>query len=85
MSYTYEYTEGLKQFGMVHLILRINNSDNNLPEINIPIILNEVEYKEEKLNQIANSIIESYNKPTPVEEPILVEETVPVEETLNNN
>jgi len=32
MSYAYEYTEGLKQFGMVHLIIKFTDYDNVLPD-----------------------------------------------------
>jgi hypothetical protein len=37
MSYAYEYTEGLKQFGMIHLVMKFTDSDNILPEMNINI------------------------------------------------
>ena len=82
MSYAYEYTEGLKQFGMVHLILKLTDSDNILPEVTIPVVLDESEYFEENISKIANTIIDSYTQSTPV-----IEEPLPVieEEITSNN
>lgn len=57
MSYAYQYTEGLKQFGMVHLILKLTDSDNILPEVNIPVVLDDSENNEENLNRIASELI----------------------------
>ena len=89
MSYAYEYTEGLKQFGMVHLILKLTDSDNILPEVTIPVVLDESEYFEENISKIANTIIDSYTQSTPViEEPLpVIEEPLPVieEEITSNN
>ncbi len=90
MSYAYEYTEGLKQFGMVHIMLKLIDSDNILPEINIPVILNNSEYSEENISKIANTIINSYNNSTSLtEEPITpTEELVPIieeEQVILNN
>ena len=87
MSYAYEYTEGLKQFGMVHLILKFTDSDNILPEITIPVVLDNSEYSGDKINIIANQIIDSFSSPLPVieeeEEPLPVVEVV--EEDTNNS
>jgi hypothetical protein len=69
MSYAYEYTEGLKQFGMVHLILKLTDSDNILPEVNIPVVLDDSEYHEENLARIANQLIQSN---TPVIEEVTI-------------
>ena len=87
MSYAYEYTEGLKQFGMVHLILKFNDSDNILPEITIPVVLDESEYSGDKIDIIANQIINSFSSPLPVieEEPLpVIEEEEKVEDGTNN-
>jgi hypothetical protein len=89
MSYAYQYAEGLKQFGMVHLILKLTDSDNILPEVNVPVVLDDSENNEVNLARIANELINSYIIPvsTPVEEsiPAPVEETSSVEETSTNN
>jgi hypothetical protein len=82
MSYAYQYTEGLKQFGMVHLILKLTDSDNILPEVIIPIILDDSENNEENLSRIVNQLINSYTTiiPEGIEDTALI-----LEETLTNN
>jgi len=86
MSYAYQYAEGLKQFGMVHLILKLTDSDNILPEVNIPVVLDDSEYTEENLIKIANEIIASNTKRIVQEIIPLVEDIAPViEETIINN
>jgi hypothetical protein len=57
MPYTYEYTETLRQFGIVHIALKLIDTDNQLPEINVPVVLDESEYNEDNLNKITNEII----------------------------
>ena len=79
MPYTYEYTENCKQFGMIHLIIKLIDSDNILPEINFPVVLNENEYNDELLNNIGLQLIES-NTPKILEE-ILVTDPVVTENT----
>jgi len=78
MPYAHEYTEGLKQFGVIHLMLKLNDSDGILPEVVLPIVLSNNEYTEENLITIANQLIESYTKSKieNQEEPVMLEETL---------
>jgi hypothetical protein len=79
MSYAYEYTEGLKQFGMIHLVMKFTDSDNILPEMNIPMVLNDFEYSTENLAKIADQIIYSNTpKSTPLEVEAITETTLNV-------
>ena len=82
MSYTHEYTEGLKQFGVIHLMLKLIDTDGLLPEVVIPVVLSNNEYTEENLNKIANQLIDSYTKTQEViqVEPIILEEILNVSE-----
>jgi hypothetical protein len=92
MSYAYEYTKLLQQFGIIHLILKLTDSEGIKPESTIPVVLNESEYTDENLVLIANQIIDSYNTPlpiveeTPVVDPVVdpvVEETPVVDPVVN--
>ena len=78
MPYTHEYTEGLKQFGVIHLMLKLIDSDGILPEVLLPIVISDNEYTEENLITIANQLIDSYTNPHSITQ----EETVILEETL---
>ena len=77
MPYDYEYTEGLKQFGMIHLVMKFTDSDNILPEMNVPMVLNEFEYSTENLAKIADQIIYS-NTPKLIEVEVINETTLNV-------
>lgn len=88
MSYAYEYTEGLKQFGMVHLILKLIDSDNILPEVIIPVILDDSENNEENLNKIANELIISSTPivSTVVDDVIIPDDIIPeTDQILDTN
>jgi len=68
MSYSFKYTEGLNQLGMIHLMLNLFDSDGILPDVNVPVVLDQSEYYEENLNKIANQLIETYNTPLILDE-----------------
>ena len=59
MAYNYRYIENLKQFNVTHFTLKLTDSDNILPELSIPIILNDNECNQENLDKIANDLITS--------------------------
>jgi len=56
MAYSYQYNEGLKQFNMVHIMLTIVDLEGILPEMIIPVILDESQYNEENIKQLVYSI-----------------------------
>lgn len=78
MPYTHEYTEGLKQFGVIHLMLKLIDTDGILPEVLLPIVLSDNEYTEENLITIANQLIESYTNSQLInqKEPVVLEENL---------
>lgn len=80
MSYAYEYIEGLKQFDIIHLTLKLTDSDNILPEVILPVVLSDSEYNQDNLIRIANELIDSYT----ITESIITDEPVILEEILNN-
>ena len=57
MAYMYEYTENIKQFGVVHIIMKLKDSDNILPELTVPVILNDDSFIVENLDKKFNEII----------------------------
>ena len=70
MAYSYQYTEGLKQFNMVHIMLNITDSDGILPEIIAPVILDESQYTEESIKQLVDNIISNNTQDSTVTESI---------------
>jgi hypothetical protein len=70
MAYSYQYTEGLKQFNMVHIMLTITDSDGILPEIIAPVILDESQYTEESIKQLVDNIISNNTQDSTVTESI---------------
>lgn len=82
MPYTHEYTEGLKQFGVIHLMLKLTDSDGVLPEVLLPVVVSDNEYTEENLITIANQLIDSYTNPQSItqEKAVILEETLEITE-----
>jgi hypothetical protein len=49
-------------------MLNLFDSDGILPDVNVPVVLDQSEYYEENLNKIANQLIETYNTPLILDE-----------------
>jgi hypothetical protein len=57
MSYSYQYTNKLSQFGMTNYNLKLTDSDKILPEFNVPVIVKDSDLSEELLINIAQNTI----------------------------
>jgi hypothetical protein len=57
MSYSYQYTNKISQFGIVSCSLKIHDPEGILPEYIFPVILNETDLSEEILINIAETKI----------------------------
>ena len=57
MSYSYQYTNKLSQFGMTNYNLKLTDSDGILPEFAVPVIVRDSDLSEELLINIAQNAI----------------------------
>jgi hypothetical protein len=57
MPYIAEHYKGITQFGIVNSIIRLIDSDGLMSSIDIPVVLSEEEFTEEKIQQISNELI----------------------------
>lgn len=57
MSYSYQYTNKLSQFGMTNYNLKLTDSDGILPEFTVPVIVRDSDLSEELLINIAQNAI----------------------------
>ena len=57
MSYSYNYTNKIDQFGMTNFNLKFSDSEGVLPDFNLPVIVRNSDLTEELLIGIAENAI----------------------------
>jgi hypothetical protein len=57
MPYIAEHYKGISQFGIVNSIIRLIDIDGFIPSVDIPVVLSEEEFSEERIQQISNDLI----------------------------
>lgn len=57
MPYSYKFINKLDQLGMVHYTLVLNDTNNKLPDYYTPVLLKSHENTDEKLKEIAQTIV----------------------------
>lgn len=93
MAYGYQYLNEFKQFGIINYTLRLIDDEGVMPNVDIPVIINESELNDNNLENIAFSLknlhttrfLESIVIPSPVIEPEIsttIIDTVSSEETI---